>query len=69
MAKVAASADQKAIALLTIDSVWTATDGYTDEIHEEGIPAAKRGHRFTASELWRNLGVWCVYEILRNHRE
>lgn len=37
VANVAASADQKATVLLTIDGVWTATDGYADVIHEEGF--------------------------------
>lgn len=34
---VAASADQKAIVLLTVEGVWLATKGYADEIHKEGF--------------------------------
>jgi predicted peroxiredoxin len=38
VANVAASADQEAIVLLTIEGVWLATKGYADEIHHEGMP-------------------------------
>ncbi|MFB6129606.1 MAG: DsrE family protein [Salinigranum sp.] len=34
---VAASAGQAVTVLLTIDGVWTATEGYADEIHEKGF--------------------------------
>jgi predicted peroxiredoxin len=34
---VAASADQKAIVLLTIEGVWLATEGYAEGIHKEGF--------------------------------
>jgi len=34
---VAASADQEAVVLLTIDGVWNATRGYADNIHKEGF--------------------------------
>lgn len=34
---VAASADQHAIVLLTIEGVWLATKGYADDIHKEGF--------------------------------
>jgi uncharacterized protein len=34
---VAATADQKAIVLLTIEGVWLATKGYADEIQKEGF--------------------------------
>lgn len=34
---VAASADQPAIVLLTIEGVWIATKGYADGIHKEGF--------------------------------
>jgi predicted peroxiredoxin len=34
---VAASADQEAVMLLTIDGVWNATRGYADEICKEGF--------------------------------
>ena len=37
VANVAASADQEAIVLLTIDGVWLATRGYADDIHHEGM--------------------------------
>jgi predicted peroxiredoxin len=36
-ANVAASADQEAIVLLTIEGVWLATKGYADQIHHEGM--------------------------------
>ena len=38
VANVAASADQEAIVLLTIEGVWLATKGYADGIHHEGMP-------------------------------
>jgi len=38
VANVAASADQEAIVLLTIEGVWLATTGYADAIHHEGMP-------------------------------
>jgi predicted peroxiredoxin len=34
---VAASADQEAVVLLTIDGVWNATKGYADDICKEGF--------------------------------
>lgn len=34
---VAASADQEAVVLLTIDGVWNATRGYADKIQKEGF--------------------------------
>ena len=37
VANVAASADQEAIVLLTIEGVWLATKGYADAIHHEGM--------------------------------
>ena len=37
-ANVAASADQEAIVLLTIEGVWLATKGYAEEVHHEGMP-------------------------------
>ena len=37
VANVAASAEQEAIVLLTIDGVWLATKGYADEIHHPGM--------------------------------
>lgn len=38
---VAASADQPAIVLLTIDGVWLATRGYADGVHKEGFQPLK----------------------------
>lgn len=38
---VAASADQKAIVLLTIEGVWLATKGYADGIQKEGFQPLK----------------------------
>jgi len=38
---VAASADQEAVVLLTIDGVWVATKGYADNIRKEGFPPLK----------------------------
>lgn len=38
---VAASADQPAIVLLTIEGVWLATKGYADSIHKEGFQPLK----------------------------
>ena len=38
VANVAASADQRAIVLLTIDGVWLATTDYADDIRKEGFP-------------------------------
>jgi uncharacterized protein len=34
---VAASADQEAIVLLTIEGVWLATKGYADDVHKDGF--------------------------------
>jgi uncharacterized protein len=38
---VAASADQPAIVLLTIEGVWLATKGYADSIRKEGFQPLK----------------------------
>lgn len=38
VANVAATADQDAVVLLTIEGVWIATKGYADDIHHEGMP-------------------------------
>jgi predicted peroxiredoxin len=38
VANVAATAEQEAIVLLTIEGVWLATKGYGDDIHHEGMP-------------------------------
>lgn len=37
VANIAASADQEAIVLLTIEGVWLATKGYADDVHHEGM--------------------------------
>ena len=34
---VAASADQEAVVLLTVEGVWNATKGYADDIRKEGL--------------------------------
>ncbi len=38
---VAASADQEAVVLLTIDGVWLAKKGRADGVQKEGFPALK----------------------------
>jgi predicted peroxiredoxin len=38
MGNVAATADQAAVVLLTIDGVWLATKGYGDDIAHPGLP-------------------------------
>jgi predicted peroxiredoxin len=38
---VAASADQEAVVLLTLEGVWLATKGYADDIHKEGFQALR----------------------------
>ena len=38
IANVAASAEQSAAVLLTLDGVWLATRGYADDIQKEGFP-------------------------------
>lgn len=38
---VAASAEQPAIVLLTIEGVWVATKGYAEAIHKEGFQPLK----------------------------
>jgi len=37
LGNVAATADQEAAVLLTIDGVWLATKGYADDIQKEGF--------------------------------
>ncbi len=37
LGNVAATADQQAAVLLTIDGVWLATKGYADDIQKEGF--------------------------------
>jgi predicted peroxiredoxin len=38
LGNVAATADQQAVVLLTVDGVWLATKGYADSIHKDGFP-------------------------------
>jgi uncharacterized protein len=38
---VAASADQEAVVILTIEGVWLATKGYADDIKKEGFQPLK----------------------------
>ena len=52
---VAASADQQAAILLTIEGVWTATKGYADDIQKEGFPALRdvlREFVSNGGEIW-----------------
>ena len=52
---VAASADQEAVVLLTIDGAWLATTGYADDIHKEGFqPLREVIQSFVANggEIW-----------------
>jgi predicted peroxiredoxin len=38
---VAATADQEAVVLLTIDGVWNATSGYAEKVQQEGFQPLK----------------------------
>lgn len=52
---VAASADQEAVVLLTIDGVWLGTRGYADAIHHEGFqPLREVMQSFVANggQIW-----------------
>ncbi len=52
---VAASADQDAVVLLTIEGVWLATQGYADDIHQEGFqPLAEVMRTFFSNggQIW-----------------
>jgi len=52
---VAASADQDAVVLLTIEGVWLATQGYADDIHQEGFqPLAEVMRTFLSNggQIW-----------------
>jgi len=52
---VAASADQDAVVLLTIEGVWLATRGYADEIHKEGFPPLSeviQSFRANGGQIW-----------------
>lgn len=52
---VAASADQDAVVLLTIEGVWLATKGYADKIHKQGFqPLREVSQAFVANggQIW-----------------
>ena len=52
---VAATADQEAVVLLTIEGVWLATHGYADRICKEGFPPLREAmSSFLANggEIW-----------------
>lgn len=52
---VAATADQEAIVLLTIEGAWLATKGYADGIHKEGFqPLTEVIQSFVANggQIW-----------------
>jgi uncharacterized protein len=52
---VAASADQEAVVLLTVDGVWNATPGYADKVCKEGFqPLADVMKSFVANggQIW-----------------
>src|SRR5215470_11963864 len=52
---VAASADQPAVVLLTIEGVWLATKGYADDIKKDGFqPLKDIMHSFleNGGEIW-----------------
>jgi uncharacterized protein len=52
---IAASADQAAIVLLTIDGVWLATAGYANRIRKEGFqPLSEVIHSFVENggQIW-----------------
>jgi predicted peroxiredoxin len=38
---VAATADQEAVVLLTVEGVWLATEGYADGVQKDGFQPAK----------------------------
>ena len=52
---VAASADQEAVVLLTIEGVWNATKGYADKVCKEGFqPLTEVMQSFVANggQIW-----------------
>src|SRR5512138_834093 len=52
---VAASADQETVVLLTIEGVWLATKGYTDDLHAEGFPPLRdvmRAFLAAGGQIW-----------------
>jgi predicted peroxiredoxin len=52
---VAASADQEAIVLLTIEGVWLAKDGCAERIHKEGFQPLKevmRSFLENGGQIW-----------------
>jgi hypothetical protein len=65
---VAASADQPAIVLLTIEGVWLATKGYADGIQKEGFQPLKEVMDSFLANGGRDLGVRRVRKAARHHR-
>ena len=52
---VAASADQPAIVLLTVEGVWLATRGYAEDIRKEGLPPLREiidSYVSNGGEIW-----------------
>jgi uncharacterized protein len=52
---VAATADQEAVVLLTIEGVWLATKGYADGLCKEGLPPLRdvlRSFVENGGEVW-----------------
>ncbi len=52
---VAATADQEAVVLLTIDGVWLATEGYSDGVQKDGFQPVKEAiESFTSNggQIW-----------------
>lgn len=52
---VAATADQEAVVLLTVDGVWLATKGYADDIQKEGfqpLPDVIRSFVENGGQIW-----------------
>ena len=57
---VAASADQEAVVLLTIEGVWNATKGYADTICKEGFQPLKEVMQVICRKWRSDLGLWCL---------
>lgn len=55
LGNVAATADQQAAVLLTIDGVWLATKGYADDIQKEGFQPL---HELIASFVENGGEIW-----------
>jgi len=55
VANVAATAEQEAVVLLTVDGVWLATNGYADDIRKDGFPPLAevlRGLVANGGQIW-----------------